>query len=61
MSVSLHASPQEALQAAASAAQATDRIVCFGSFHVVGGILENGVPQLEPGGRAAPTLQLSSD
>lgn len=61
MSTALFASPREALQAAASRAQATDRIVCFGSFHVVGGILEQGVPQLEPGGRAAPSVQLSTD
>ncbi|MCK9516738.1 MAG: bifunctional tetrahydrofolate synthase/dihydrofolate synthase [Ottowia sp.] len=61
MSVGLYASPKEALQAAAGAAHATDRIVCFGSFHVVGGIIENGVPQLEPGARAAPSLQVRSD
>lgn len=61
MSASLHASPLEALRAATGASQATDRIVCFGSFHVVGGILEHGIPELEPGGRTAPTLQLSSD
>ena len=39
-------SPQQALQAAVSAADPADRIVVFGSFYTVGGILEAGVPRL---------------
>ena len=39
-------SPQEALQAAVKAADPTDRIVVFGSFYTVGGILKDGVPRL---------------
>ena len=38
--------PQQALQAAVSAADPADRIVVFGSFYTVGGILEGGVPRL---------------
>jgi dihydrofolate synthase/folylpolyglutamate synthase len=41
-----HASPQLALQAAVSAADPADRIVVFGSFYTVGGILKTGVPRL---------------
>ncbi len=41
-----HASPQEALQAAVKAADPADRIVVFGSFYTVGGILKSGVPRL---------------
>jgi len=44
--VSVHASPMEALAAAAAAADPTDRIVVFGSFHTVGGVLRDGVPRL---------------
>ncbi len=38
--------PQQALQAAVNAADPADRIVAFGSFYTVGGILEAGVPRL---------------
>ena len=38
--------PAQALRAAISDAQPTDRIVVFGSFYTVGGVLENGVPKL---------------
>ena len=38
--------PAQALQAAVSAADPADRIVVFGSFYTVGGILEAGVPRL---------------
>ncbi|MBT9505723.1 bifunctional tetrahydrofolate synthase/dihydrofolate synthase [Rhodoferax sp.] len=38
--------PQQALQAAIDAADPTDRIVVFGSFYTVGGILKDGVPRL---------------
>ena len=41
-----HASPMEALQAAVLAADPTDRIVVFGSFYTVGGVLQDGVPRL---------------
>jgi dihydrofolate synthase/folylpolyglutamate synthase len=44
---STHASPEEALQAAAAAAGPTDRILVFGSFYTVGGVLKNGVPRLQ--------------
>lgn len=43
---SAYKSPQEALQAAIKAANPTDRIVVFGSFYTVGGILQNGLPRL---------------
>ncbi len=42
-----HGSPAEALNAAAARVQSTDRIVCFGSFYTVGGVLEHGVPHLK--------------
>ncbi len=41
-----YASPMEALTAAVAAADPTDRIVVFGSFHTVGGVLQDGVPRL---------------
>ena len=40
-------SPQQALQAAISASAPTDRIVVFGSFFTVGGVLQDGVPRLQ--------------
>ena len=40
-----HASPGDALAAAVAAADPADRIVVFGSFYTVGGVLENGLPQ----------------
>jgi len=39
-------SPESALQAAVAAANPADRIVVFGSFYTVGGILKGGVPRL---------------
>lgn len=44
--ISLHAGPSEALRAAVDAVEATDRIVVFGSFYTVGGVLQNGLPRL---------------
>jgi len=44
---SLHASPQQALEAALGAAGAADRIVVFGSFYTVGGVLQHGLPRLQ--------------
>lgn len=43
---STHASPEEALRAAVAAADPTDRILVFGSFYTVGGVLKDGVPRL---------------
>ncbi len=43
---SAYAAPTAALQAAVEAADPADRIVVFGSFYTVGGILEGGVPRL---------------
>jgi len=43
---STHASPQDALAAAVAAAEPTDRILVFGSFFTVGGVLTHGVPRL---------------
>ena len=40
------ASPQQALAAAVAAANPTDRIVVFGSFYTVGGVLKDGLPRL---------------
>ena len=39
-------SPEQALQAAVEAADPADRIVVFGSFYTVGGILKGAVPRL---------------
>ena len=43
---STHASPQAALQAAVEQADPADRILVFGSFFTVGGVLQQGVPRL---------------
>jgi dihydrofolate synthase/folylpolyglutamate synthase len=40
------ASPDVALKAAIAAADPADRIVVFGSFYTVGGILQEGLPRL---------------
>ena len=44
---SSHASPMTALGAAAAAADPADRIVVFGSFYTVGGVLKEGIPRLQ--------------
>jgi dihydrofolate synthase/folylpolyglutamate synthase len=44
--VSRHADPAAALRAAVAAADPADRIVVFGSFFTVGGVLKNGLPRL---------------
>ncbi len=44
--VSLHGSPLQALDAAVASADPADRIVVFGSFFTVGGVLVNGTPRL---------------
>ena len=41
------ASPAQALAAAKESADPTDRIVVFGSFLTVGGLIENGLPILK--------------
>jgi dihydrofolate synthase/folylpolyglutamate synthase len=41
-----HASPDQALRAAIEAADPADRIVVFGSFFTVGGVLKDGIPRL---------------
>lgn len=43
---SLHENPEAALQAAMKAADPADRIVVFGSFYTVGGVLQHGTPRL---------------
>jgi len=40
------ASPEAALAAAVKNADPADRIVVFGSFYTVGGILKSGTPRL---------------
>ncbi|MCE2660591.1 MAG: bifunctional tetrahydrofolate synthase/dihydrofolate synthase [Rubrivivax sp.] len=49
--VHCHGNPRAALEAALAAADSADRIVVFGSFYTVGGVLEGGLPR-----RAAPHL-----
>jgi dihydrofolate synthase/folylpolyglutamate synthase len=44
-SVATHASPSVALAAALAGADPADRIVVFGSFYTVGGVLEQGLPR----------------
>jgi dihydrofolate synthase/folylpolyglutamate synthase len=44
--VQTHASPADALRAAVAAADPADRIVVFGSFYTVGGVLKDGLPRL---------------
>ena len=41
-----HPSPADALRQAAAAADPADRIVVFGSFYTVGGVLKEGLPRL---------------
>ena len=43
---SVHETPQKALDAAILAAKPTDRILVFGSFYTVGGVLQQGIPRL---------------
>ncbi len=43
----VHADPLAALQAAVDAADPADRIIVFGSFYTVGGVLKDGVPRLQ--------------
>jgi dihydrofolate synthase/folylpolyglutamate synthase len=43
---SAHANPMDALHAALAVADPTDRIVVFGSFYTVGGVMHEGLPRL---------------
>jgi dihydrofolate synthase/folylpolyglutamate synthase len=44
---STHATPEAALRAAVEASTPTDRILVFGSFFTVGGVLQGGLPRLQ--------------
>ena len=44
--VAVHEGPSQALAAAVAAADPADRILVFGSFYTVGGVLEAGLPRL---------------
>jgi len=46
VAVQCHADPLVALRAALGQADPTDRIVVFGSFYTVGGVLKEGLPRL---------------
>jgi dihydrofolate synthase/folylpolyglutamate synthase len=46
VAIHTHGSPAEALRAAAAMADPADRIVVFGSFYTVGGVLAQGLPRL---------------
>lgn len=46
VAVSTHDSPHAALQHALALAEPTDRILVFGSFLTVGGVLKHGLPRL---------------
>lgn len=46
VTVHTHADPAAALAAAVAAADPADRIVVFGSFYTVGGVLKDGLPRL---------------
>ena len=52
VTVACHGDPLKAFAAALSSADPADRIVVFGSFQTVGGVLKNGVPRLT--GQHAP-------
>ena len=52
VTVECHADPLKAFAAALGGADPADRIVVFGSFQTVGGVLKNGVPRLA--GQHAP-------
>ena len=47
VTASTHADPMKALGAAVAAADPADRIVVFGSFYTVGGVLKDGLPRLQ--------------
>ena len=47
VTASTHSSPTAALDSAVSQADPADRIVVFGSFFTVGGVLQHGTPRLQ--------------
>ncbi|MEO6407426.1 MAG: bifunctional tetrahydrofolate synthase/dihydrofolate synthase [Burkholderiaceae bacterium] len=47
VAASVHADPMAALRSAVAAADPADRIVVFGSFYTVGGVLKDGLPRLQ--------------
>ncbi|MGN6826307.1 bifunctional tetrahydrofolate synthase/dihydrofolate synthase [Paucibacter sp. M5-1] len=53
VTVQRHADPMQALSAAAAESDPADRILVFGSFFTVGGVLKHGVPRLVAGKPAA--------
>jgi dihydrofolate synthase/folylpolyglutamate synthase len=53
--VAVHPDPMAALKAALAEADPTDRIVVFGSFYTVGGVMHEGLPQLNAPHLAPPT------
>ncbi len=54
--IGCHADPMSALHAALAAADPTDRILVFGSFFTVGGVIHEGLPKLN-----APHLAAAAD
>lgn len=46
VAVHCHANPREALAAAVEESDPADRIIVFGSFYTVGGVLKEGLPRL---------------
>ncbi|UXH80243.1 bifunctional tetrahydrofolate synthase/dihydrofolate synthase [Roseateles amylovorans] len=59
VTTSLHANPADALAAAAAQADPADRILVFGSFYTVGGVLKDGIPRLGTG--VQPESDTASD
>ena len=57
VTVQTHADPAAALRAALAAADPADRIVVFGSFFTVGGVLEAGLPRLGSAQSSMPQPQ----
>ena len=55
LTLHLHANPLAALAAAAAAADPADRILVFGSFYTVGGVLAQGIPRLDRSSPGAGT------
>lgn len=47
VTASAHADPMQALRAALAGADPADRIIVFGSFFTVGGVLKDGVPRMD--------------
>jgi len=54
VSIATHDDPASALRAALAGAEAADRIVVFGSFFTVGGVLKEGLPRLASPHAGAP-------